>query len=49
MPFVGNPVWVYVGEKDSTQFMAYASGYEFAEGLPPGKCRARLTRYDIRA
>lgn len=49
MPFVGTPVWVYVGEKDTTQFMAYASGYEMAEAQPPGKCRARLTRYNIRA
>ena len=26
LPFVGDPLLVYVGEKDSTQFMAYASG-----------------------
>ncbi len=28
MPFIGRPILVYVGEKDSTQYMAYASSYK---------------------
>lgn len=28
MPFVGDPLLIYVGEKDSTQYTAYASGYK---------------------
>lgn len=28
IPFVGDPLMVYLGEKDSTQFMAYASTYQ---------------------
>ncbi len=31
MPVVGKPLLIYIGEKDSTQYMAYASGYRFTE------------------
>ena len=47
-PFVGAPLLVYVGEKDSTQFTAYASGYIFEERAPQ-KYQLRYTRYDITA
>lgn len=49
MPFVGDPVLVYVGEKDSTQFMAYASAYEQAGPQTNGAYCALLTRYGIKA
>ena len=48
MPFVGDPLLVYVGEKDSTQFTAYASGYIFEERAPQNY-QLRYTRYDITA
>ena len=48
MPFVGDPLLVYVGEKDSTQFTAYASGYIFEERAPKNY-QLRYTRYDITA
>ena len=48
MPFVGDPILVYVGEKDSTQFTAYASGYIFEERAPQNY-QLRYTRYDITA
>ena len=41
LPFVGEPLLRYVGEKDSTQFMAYASGYEFYQRDDAAK------RYDV--
>ena len=42
IPFVGDPVWVYVGEKDSTQFMAYSSGYQVLPAAAPSRfCRHR--------
>lgn len=50
IPFVGNPPLVYVGEKDSTQFMAYASGYEFAKRDDTAEVYDVLfTRYGIQA
>lgn len=50
MPYIGNPVLVYVGEKDSTQFMAYGSGYEFDVRRPEtGRYEVRLERYGIKA
>lgn len=50
LPFVGNPVLVYVGEKDSTQFMAYASGYEFHRRQPEiGRYAVDYTRYGVKA
>lgn len=48
MPYVGRPVWVYVGEKDSTQFMAYASGFRGMEKRPSGY-NVEFTRYGIKA
>lgn len=48
LPFVGDPLLVYVGEKDSTQFMAYASGYTL-EQLSPTTYRANYTRYNVLA
>lgn len=48
MPFIGNPVLVYIGEKDSTQFMAYASGYEFQQRHPEtGHYAVDITRYGV--
>ena len=50
MPFVGDPLLVYVGEKDSTQFMAYASGYNMQRvAASPNHYIAELTRYGITA
>lgn len=50
MPFVGDPLLVYVGEKDSTQYMAYASGYKFQQRQPEtGDYKVELTRYGIQA
>ncbi len=50
LPFVGDPVLVYVGEKDSTQFMAYATGYEFQKRDPrAGRYEVFLQRYGIHA
>ena len=48
IPFVGDPLLVYVGEKDSTQFTAYASGYIF-EKRTPENYQLRYTRYNITA
>ena len=48
MPFVGVNKLVYVSEKDSTQFTAYASGYIFEERAPQNY-QLRYTRYDITA
>lgn len=50
MPFVGDPVLVYIGEKDSTQYTSYASGYRTL--VPPGRndsCEISLLRYGITA
>lgn len=45
-PFVGRPLWVYIGEKDSTQYTAYASGYEGLEvRADVGEVCAKFTRY----
>ena len=50
MPYLGRPVWAYVGEKDSTQYMAYASGYrELAFNPLEQHCEVRLTRYGVKA
>lgn len=50
MPFTGEPLLVYVGEKDSTQFTAYASGYKMqGQPLSCDTCRVTLTRYGVRA
>ena len=49
-PFVGRPVWVYIGEKDSTQFTAYASGYENLQlHHETGEYSAEFTRYGVKA
>lgn len=48
VPILGRPVWVYVGEKDSTQFMAYASGYRHLKQTADS-ISVMLTRYGIRA
>ena len=48
VPILGRPVWVYVGEKDSTQFMAYASGYHDLK-QSSDSISVMLTRYDIQA
>lgn len=50
MPYIGRPVWVYVGEKDSTQYMAYASGYrELADDATTNAIDVLLSRYNVRA
>ena len=50
LPFVGDPLLVYVGEKDSTQFMAYASGYRFEQrDTLQNIYKVDLTRYGIHA
>lgn len=50
MPFVGDPLLVYVGEKDSTQYTAYATGYRFgARNEAQGSYRVHLSRYGIDA
>lgn len=48
MPFVGDPLLVYVGEKDSTQFMAYASGYTLQQPKAD-EYQVNYTRYGIEA
>lgn len=48
MPFVGDPLLVYVGEKDSTQFMAYASDYTLHQSAN-GTYNANYTRYHVKA
>lgn len=47
-PFVGDPLLVYVGEKDSTQFMAYASNYTLHQA-PNGTYNADFNRYHVMA
>lgn len=49
MPFVGDPALVYIGEKDTTQFMAYASAYEMQKDDEKKHFSAYLTRYEIHA
>lgn len=50
MPFVGDPLLLYVGEKDSTQFMAYASGFENLKSGPAQEgVQVDLIRYGIKA
>lgn len=50
LPFVGDPLLVYVGEKDSTQYTAYATGYRFGErDEARGAYRVHLSRYGIDA
>lgn len=50
MPFIGDPLLVYIGEKDSTQFTAYATSYQFRERRPDLGCyAAHLYRYGIEA
>lgn len=48
MPFVGDPLLVYVGEKDSTQFMAYASGYTLQQPNT-NEYQVNYTRYGVEA
>lgn len=48
IPFVGDPLLVYVGEKDSTQFMAYASGYTL-QHPSANEYQVNYTRYGIEA
>lgn len=47
-PIIGDPLLVYVGEKDSTQFMAYASTYSLQEQVP-NEYEVELKRYGIHA
>ncbi len=50
MPVVGQPLLIYIGEKDSTQYMAYASGYRFDErDDAAGRYELFLPRYEVRA
>ncbi|MGM9693704.1 MAG: glycoside hydrolase domain-containing protein [Alloprevotella sp.] len=50
IPFVGDPVWIYVGEKDSTQFMAYSSGFQVLPAAAPTRSYSYLLeRYGVRA
>lgn len=49
MPILGRPLWMYIGEKDSTQYMAYASGFR-KNGTDGGSdCDVWLSRYDVQA
>jgi len=48
MPFTGNPLLIYIGEKDSTQFTAYASAYHFRSRTPVSY-DVDIARYGIRA
>ena len=48
IPILGRPVWVYVGEKDSTQFTAYASGFRNLKKTSED-INVMLTRYGIKA
>lgn len=48
IPFVGDPLLIYVGEKDSTQFMAYASGYTL-EKTNDDTYQVDYTRYHVQA
>ena len=48
MPFLGDPIWLYIGEKDSTQFMAYATGCDNLRHNPAtGHISALLQRYKV--
>ncbi len=53
MPFIGRPILVYVGEKDSTQYMAYASSYnnldKTEEYTAQSDLNFFLNRYGIKA
>lgn len=49
MPFVGDPSLVYIGEKDSTQFMAYASTFTMEKDENAKHFKADITRYGIHA
>lgn len=55
MPFIGRPLLVYIGEKDSTQYMAYASSYNSLQNssqseLPVwDKYSFMLNRYGVKA
>ncbi len=53
MPFIGRPILVYVGEKDSTQYMAYASSYnnlnKTEEHTAQSDLNFFLNRYGIKA
>lgn len=50
MPFIGDPLLVYIGEKDSTQFTAYASGFEMlSQDTLQGNYCCKLSRYGIQA
>lgn len=49
MPFVGDPSLVYIGEKDSTQFMAYASTFTMEKNEDANHIKADITRYGIHA
>lgn len=49
MPFVGDPALIYIGEKDTTQFMAYASTYQLQKEETDGRFSAFFKRYNIHA
>lgn len=49
MPFIGDPSLVYIGEKDSTQFMAYASTFTMEKEENANHFKADITRYGIHA
>ncbi len=55
MPFIGRPLLVYIGEKDSTQYMAYASSYNTLQNTSQGelpvwdKYSFMLNRYGVKA
>ena len=55
MPFVGRPLLVYIGEKDSTQYMAYASSYNSLHNPAQGELSLQenysfmLNRYGVKA
>lgn len=55
MPFIGRPLLVYIGEKDSTQYMAYASSYNSLQNSSQSewsvldKYSFMLNRYGVRA
>lgn len=49
MPILGRPLWMYIGEKDSTQYMAYASGFKKMDSEGASECSLWLNRYDVTA
>lgn len=50
MPFVGDPLLIYVGEKDSTQYTAYASNFVKQQTtLPAGQYLFGIERYGVTA